>query len=260
MNINSKTLSGKRILIVDDDEISRLVALEILEGLGAEVLLASGASEALRLVPAKNFDLIVLDLHMPEMHGTKLAADLIRQDQSLKTRIVYLTAQEADERTDTADATPNMTILAKPLDPRRILEHFRETAPLPEHPAQLWPSPVIDGIDVSAGIKNFMGQEQAFMATLMMFPEYGRHFIEEYERNLLAENKKECWRLAHSLKGSSAMIGATGINTLAKELEQLCGSSQDFDMISSTFKEIRETILSISKTIMEQNPLKTTAE
>ena len=253
-------MSGKRFLVVDDDEISRLVALEILEGLGAEVLLASGPDEALGLVPTKDFDLIVLDLHMPGMHGTELAAALVRLDQSLKTRIIFLTAQEGCERTETTHAAPNMTILAKPLNPRRILEYFRETAPLPEQPAQLRPSPAIDGIDVSAGIRNFMGQEQTFLATLGMFPEYARHFIEEYERNLLTENRKECWRLAHSLKGSSAMIGATGINALAKDLENLCESSHDFDMIRSTFMEIREMILMISKTIMEQNPLKTTAD
>ena len=260
MNTNSKTLSGKRILVVDDDEISRLVAMEILEALGAEVLLANGPAEALRLIPTKSFDLIVLDLHMPEMHGSELAATLIRLDQSLKNRIIFLTAQETGARTETGYATPNITALSKPLNPRQILEHFQKTDPLLEQPAQTRPSLSIEGIDFSTGIKNFMGQEQAFLATLQMFPEYGRHFIEEYERNLLTENRKECWRLAHSLKGSSAMIGATGINALAKDLENLCGSSHDFDMIRSTFTKIRETIRAISKIIMEENPIKPTVE
>lgn len=253
MKKNSETLSGKRILVVDDDEISRLVALEILEGLGAKVLLATGPDEALRLVPENRFDLIMLDLHMPEMHGSELAAHLERLDKSLQTRIVYLTAQENRKDNKTPHAVPRRQVITKPMDPRLILEHFQKIPPHLEQPKQPTPATTIDSIDFSMGIRNFMGQEQAFLATLSMFPEYGRHFIEEYQSNLLAENSKECWRLAHSLKGSSAMIGATGINALAKELEGLCESSHDFESIRSTFEKMRKKILEVSAMVTKQN-------
>lgn len=254
MNNNAGALTGKRILVVDDDEISRLVAMEILEGLGAEVVTATGPAEALRLVSANAFDLILLDLHMPEMCGTELAAALEKLDESLRENIVFLTARNTDDDVKTSEAAESPPILTKPLDPRLILDCFRDISPRTDWgPAQTNPSMTIDGIDFSAGIRNFMGQEHAFLSTLGMFPEYGRNFIEEYERHLLTENRKECWRLAHSLKGSSAMIGATGINALARNLESICGSSDDFDIVRSAFKEIREKILALCDMIAERN-------
>lgn len=98
--------------------------------------------------------------------------------------------------------------------------------------------PQLDGIDIALGMRNFMGHEQSFFHTLRAFPEYGERYIEDCEKNLAKNNLKECWRLAHSLKGSSSMIGASELNTLARQLEYSCNEPNDMEKIRARFRQI----------------------
>ena len=61
-----------RILIVDDEEADRLLVKAILERAGHETVLAVDGEEALRLHALREVDLVVTDLHMPEVHGFEL--------------------------------------------------------------------------------------------------------------------------------------------------------------------------------------------
>lgn len=57
------------ILVVEDNEINQLILLKMLEGVGHTVGVASNGQEACSLVAEKNFDLIIMDIHMPIMDG-----------------------------------------------------------------------------------------------------------------------------------------------------------------------------------------------
>ncbi len=67
-----------RILAVDDDALARAVLLDVLGGLGHEVVGASGGTEALKLAGAATFDLVITDILMPEVDGFELAARIGR--------------------------------------------------------------------------------------------------------------------------------------------------------------------------------------
>ena len=244
-------LSGRRILVVDDDEISRLVACEILNNLGATVDLAILPDEAMQLVRSNQYDLIILDMHMPGMNGIELANMIISLNPSLKNKIVILTAINA-ENSRREILNPDIPeIIPKPLDTQRIIKYFNHCHDTKkQNQSDKIKYVKIDGINISDGIKNFMGNEQSFFFTLQAFPEYGRKFIEDYSRNIEMQNIKECWRLAHSLKGSSAMIGATSINILARQLESLCSLSNDLPDIDHLFQKIKTQILKTNKSIL----------
>ncbi|MFH1220648.1 MAG: response regulator [Candidatus Eisenbacteria bacterium] len=62
----------RRILVVDDQESMRSLLKDMLEVIGYEVALAEGGEEALRLMQASQFDLVLTDLNMPGMDGTAL--------------------------------------------------------------------------------------------------------------------------------------------------------------------------------------------
>lgn len=67
-----------RILAVDDDALARAVLMDVLGGLGHEVVGASGGNEALKLAGAATFDLVITDILMPEVDGFELAARIGR--------------------------------------------------------------------------------------------------------------------------------------------------------------------------------------
>lgn len=245
-------LNSKRILLVDDDEISRLVASEVLTHLGAAVDLAAAPEDAMRLIGRHRYDLIMLDLFMPTLSGIELANIMTALDGSLAERIAILTAGSPDE----AKPTPatRLRVFHKPLRAEDVLDFLTDaTAPNAEYtrddPTESLEYPDIDGIDIPAGIRNFMGQELSFFSTLRAFPEYSRKFLDDFRLNASAANAKECRRLAHSLKGSSAMIGAMDIHVLAKELEASSCRNSDPARNAALFQRLEALILKANHSI-----------
>lgn len=250
MNSKPGHLSNRRILVVDDDEISRLVAGEILGSLGAEVDLAAQPDDAVAMASAVRYDLIVLDLHMPSMNGAELATVLGRLDRTLERRIVLLTAGDPDESPEQDGAEYPWPVYAKPLDPALILSHFPETSePVNTPGGSGGAHPDIHGLDMAAGMGNFMGNEQALFVTLQALPAYSEQLIENFEACLRQRDSRECRRLAHSLKGSSAMIGAVRIHALASQLESTCVMSSDISEVETLFHNIRSELLQTSESI-----------
>ncbi|WP_334162982.1 response regulator [Phenylobacterium sp.] len=107
-----------RILIVDDDERNAFAAVQALEELGHELVVARSGEEALRRLLTEEFALILLDLHMPGMDGYE-TAELIRSRKRTKdTPIVFLTAIFRDEaHVFQAYSAGAVDVVFKPVDP-----------------------------------------------------------------------------------------------------------------------------------------------
>ena len=87
-----EALSGVQVLLVDDNEVNRIVARCFLEPYGASVTEASGGEEALRAFDAGRFDLVLLDAHMPGMNGIEVLAALRRRPSGADVPVIALTA------------------------------------------------------------------------------------------------------------------------------------------------------------------------
>ncbi|KQY30816.1 histidine kinase [Caulobacter sp. Root487D2Y] len=107
-----------RILIVDDDERNAFAAIQALEGLGQELVVARSGEEALRRLLTDDFAVILLDLHMPGMDGYE-TAELIRQRRRNRdVPIVFLTAVFRDEaHIFKAYSAGAVDVVFKPVDP-----------------------------------------------------------------------------------------------------------------------------------------------
>jgi CheY-like chemotaxis protein len=250
-------LKNKRILVVDDDEISRLVAAEVLGHLGATVDLAVAPDESMRLVGSRRYDLVMLDLHMPGMNGIELARIMTSLDASLAGRIALLTGGGPEGSAADEVAASRLHVFSKPLQPDRILDFISRDAAKEEQPRCAAPPaagevgdyPDIDGIDIAAGVRNFLGQEQAYFATLRAFPEYSRKLLADLSLNASRRNTRECMRLAHSLKGSSAMIGALDIHAVAREMESSFGPNGDQGHLEALCLRLEALILHTNRSI-----------
>ncbi|MDB5446593.1 MAG: sensor histidine kinase/response regulator, partial [Phenylobacterium sp.] len=86
-----------RILIVDDDERNAFAAVQALEDLGHELVIAHSGEEALRRLLTEEFAVILLDLHMPGMDGYETAQLVRSRKRTSRTPIVFLTAIFRDE-------------------------------------------------------------------------------------------------------------------------------------------------------------------
>ncbi|MEA1897811.1 MAG: ATP-binding protein [Bacteroidota bacterium] len=93
LKINHEVLSGKSALIVDDDAMNRMLGEIILEGFNMEVSLASDGNEAIHILGSEEFDIILLDIHMPIISGVDVAHHV---RQVLKNKQVKILAVTAD--------------------------------------------------------------------------------------------------------------------------------------------------------------------
>jgi CheY-like chemotaxis protein len=237
-------------LVVDDDEICRCVTAEILDNLGMLVHLAPDAEHALSLAKTNCYDLLLLDLYMPDMNGLELAARLLEKGLTTQDRILLLTGEESDTAVKKMHAGLALPTIRKPLDRARIESFFSGgPSPAPSAEAVDHNAVRIEGFDIPRALANFMGYESAYFNILREFPEYGDKFISEYASHLRTANLKECRRLAHSIKGSSLMIGAMELNILASELETACLISPETQHVEKAFKAIEEKILAASKNV-----------
>ena len=118
-------MTGKTILIVDDEAPIRQMVSLALERAGYVVLQAADASEALLVIHEQLPDLVLLDWMMPAMSGIELARRLRRDDYTRELPIILLTARgEEDDRIHGFDAGAD-DYITKPFSPRELLARIR---------------------------------------------------------------------------------------------------------------------------------------
>jgi CheY-like chemotaxis protein len=118
---------AKTILVVDDDELVRVALNELLRPEGYEVHLASGGAEALEKLDQNGYDLLMLDIIMPEMDGFELCRKIRERGDCKDTPIVFLTAKSREEdREKGIEAGANL-FLSKPISPDKLLKIVSDT-------------------------------------------------------------------------------------------------------------------------------------
>ncbi|MEW6666249.1 MAG: response regulator [Thermodesulfobacteriota bacterium] len=113
---------SKRILVVDDDEMVLMALEELLKPEGYEVHAFSSGTEALKKLDENGFDLLMLDVIMPEMDGFELCRRIRQKEKYQEVPIVFLTAKSRDEdRARGLEAGANL-FLSKPISPDKLIE------------------------------------------------------------------------------------------------------------------------------------------
>ncbi|MFW5837716.1 MAG: response regulator, partial [Desulfovibrionaceae bacterium] len=111
---------GFRVLLVEDNEVNRLYLRKMLERVGAEIRLASNGREAVDRAREEPFDLILMDISMPEMDGVE-ATSLIREEESDgRVMITALTAHTMKGDKEKFLAEGMDAYLSKPVEPEDL--------------------------------------------------------------------------------------------------------------------------------------------
>ncbi len=119
IKIKEGFLAGKKVLIVDDNELNRLVAAVIVENYGALIIEASGGEQAVEYAIKQQPDIILMDIQMPGMNGYQ-ATDLIRK-KGLKLPIIALTANAIKGESEKCIAAGMNDYISKPFKEEDLL-------------------------------------------------------------------------------------------------------------------------------------------
>jgi signal transduction histidine kinase/CheY-like chemotaxis protein len=234
--------TGIRVLLVEDNETNRQVATELLESAGAIVTIAHHGAEAVKMLIEGDqpppFDVVFMDLQMPEMDGIT-ATKLLRTDPRLKTiPIIAMTAHALiEERQRCLDAGMNDHV-SKPVDPDALFSTLlRWAKPRSKQVSEVQVAaskreeeielPDIAGIDISAGLKRVAGNKRLYRDLLVQFAEKQGAASAEILAALASGDLKLAERIAHTVKGVAGNLGIIAVQKAAESLERAIRDGED---------------------------------
>ncbi len=233
VNLN---LKGTRVLLAEDNPVNQKVAKSILEKNALHVLIANNGMEAVALYKSNPFDIILMDCQMPVMDGFE-ATRVILQYQAEKnvfTPIIALTANAMEEDREHCIQSGMHDFIAKPFTAENLLttikrqintQHDSATTDQTNHDETVG----IEVLDkqILNELKDAMGQD--FAELPMAYIDSSQQIISDMATALQEKDQATLQRNAHSLKSSSASIGALSLSALAKTLEQQSKDGIDID-------------------------------
>ena len=250
-----------KILVAEDNPVNQMVIARILERAGHSVTLADDGEKALDAVKSQNFDIALLDLHMPVMGGVE-AAKIIRYLRTTpRLPIVALTADAtAEARAECKDAGMD-AVLTKPVDTRELFAILatlvpggnEEVSPVGETahpvPAEEIGNPCVD--PEALRTLEALGSSSDFLVRLIWtFLRGGKEKIKAMEKAVGSGDVGEIRDLAHALKGNAGQLGAFG---LVRACERFSGiSPQELEQLGSSYlAEVSEEFARV-RTAMDQ--------
>ncbi|WP_433362785.1 ATP-binding protein [Actinoplanes sp. CA-142083] len=211
-----------RVLVAEDNPINQRVAQLLLEGRGHRVELAADGREAVAAVHRTKFDLVLMDVQMPVLDGLA-ATEQIRAHPPVHgaPRIVALTANAmVDDRTASKRAGMD-GFLAKPIRQAEldaVLAGAAAHADVTEIVERSEAENIRDWVD---GMAASVGGDRAKLAEILHnFADRLPATLTRMEHAASAGDARNLARLAHSLKGSSATLGANELAALCAEVEE----------------------------------------
>ena len=225
-------IRGSKVLLVEDNDINQEVAAETLKLMGVNVYIASDGYEALEQIKTMDFELVLMDIQMPNLDGIETTKRVRKKKTASELPIVAMTAHAmlADvEKSLQAGMNDHLT---KPIDPqllfRALVKWIKPMTrdvikPVAEQQAVVW-CRLVDlensrSINVADGLARLGGNKGLYCELI-------RKFYTSYVgggatiRNALADNDVvSARRIAHTVRGVAGSIGATELQGAAARLE-----------------------------------------
>jgi two-component system sensor histidine kinase/response regulator len=218
-------LTGKRVLVVDDNAFNREVATDFLAAVGVIADTAVDGVDALDKIASGQYDAVLMDTHMPRMDGLAAARELRRQPRWRDLPIISLTAQARAEDQEAARQAGMTAYLTKPIDEialyRTLLEVMRLAPPMDATPAEVTAQPSVDVGDLRLDEARQRLRGPASAARLL--GGFVRDFGDAPQRlreYLTARNLDALTTLVHSVKGSASYFTSATFFAAGDELEQ----------------------------------------
>ncbi|WP_027961006.1 ATP-binding protein [Halomonas halodenitrificans] len=219
--------AGLRLLAVDDNATNRRLMGELLTGPGMDITLVSSGEEALTVGRRRHFDLVLMDIRMPDMDGIEATRELRHlSDAWRRTPIIAVTAHALEGERRRLMASGLDDVLTKPLDIdhlSKLLTHHLGDAPAhlsstPPAPAPGEPSrlPVVD---LALGTRLAGGREPLAQRLLEQLVDSLDEMEDTICRARADEDDEALLDAIHGLNGACRYCGAPRLGLTAETLE-----------------------------------------
>lgn len=244
---SNQGLDGLRVLLVEDHELNRQVALEVLQSVGIEVTCADHGAAALEILERSHFDLVLMDLRMPVMDGLEATRRLRSDPRFKELPVIAMTASDDPvDRQACYDAGTD-DHLSKPFEVEDLFDTLRrwsgrQPASIAEEPS--WSAaaapidiatlPNVAQLDALEGLRR-LGDIDRYRRLLAQFLQREADATARIGRAWQAGDSDTAQREAHSLKALAGTIGARNLALIAAELEYVLRRAGDVDTALARF-------------------------
>lgn len=243
------------ILLAEDNAVNQQLALTLLERRGHSVTLAVTGLEAVAAVQRERFDLVVMDVQMPEMDGLEATRRIRELEGHTGPRIpiLALTAYTLDADREACLAAGMDAFLTKPIVPDHLFAQIRsltmvEAGPdLKQEPAAVH----ADVFDRDALLDRVAGDLDLQREIVRLFLQDAPIQLDQMRAAVTANNSSDLRRLAHTLKGTASIMHARPTVEASLRLEKV-GSSGD---LSSAPEALECLAVEVERLLLALEPL-----
>jgi two-component system sensor histidine kinase/response regulator len=251
-----------RILVAEDNVINQKVALGMLRKLGFAADAVGNGREAIEALERIRYDLVFMDVQMPEMNGFEATA-VIRDPNSRvldhTVPVIAMTAHAMQGDREVCLQAGMTDYVPKPVNPRslgRVLEQYLPAQPACAPEARAEQEPVSAPAPVQiAQIQEIADGDKAFERALIeLFVSDNQERLKTLETLMANQDVEAIRREAHTIKGASASAGANGMREIAARLEEvdprkeLAQALRLLDELKAEFEEVQRFLFTYLET------------
>ncbi len=219
------------ILLAEDNPVNRVLAQKLLQKQGHTVTLVNNGIEVLQLweqSQARQFDIILMDVQMPEMDGLQATTRIREREVGTAARIpiIAVTAHAMKGDRERCLAAGMDDYITKPINPAELAKVIQITVPSGTEVATVPADPMIKGPSNAELLARFDGDSELLKELAGIFLQECPRMVDEIRAALRAGDSKALERAAHALKGSVGNFAMSGPRETAQRLELLAKSGQ----------------------------------
>lgn len=244
------------ILMVDDNEINRILMTEILQGEAEQLLIAENGLQAVNILQQQKVDLVLMDIQMPEMDGYQ-ATQIIRQKLQLTDLQIFgITAFAADKDKKRCLQAGMNEVMVKPIDIDKFRSLVQKTnsnnQSIQQHTESLLFGVSLPSIDVKTGLSRLHNNADNYKKLLLLF--YNKYQKKDLEldallvqqqwssaENLLHDLKGVCIGLAISELAAQAVLLEDMVKTKVIEESMLKDFKYQFNTLMADLKKLEQS-------------------
>jgi CheY-like chemotaxis protein len=246
-----------RVLVADDNHINQKVTTSLLTNMGHRADFVSNGKEAVEAFKLIPYDIVLMDLQMPEMDGFEASRQirLLKHQAGLHSSVIAVTAHARKEDRDKCLAWGFDDYVSKPILPRELKAAIERTM-IKSGSNQTSASPASGGNDgdvfnLSGALTNVEGDRVLFGEITRMFLVQYPVLLAEIHRALSSEESSALTGAIHTLGSSAGQVGANRVLRLARNIEEF-GKRRDLTKVPATLAALEAEIESVKSALVQQ--------